>query len=84
MGTQTINIKTNEENPETVELIAESIIKISDAFEKIKNSRLTERAIHLLIKDAIGGSIGITTIKTVLDASANLKKHYIKQLPKKK
>ena len=37
---QTITIKTNEENPESVELIADSIIKISDAFEKMKNSKL--------------------------------------------
>jgi hypothetical protein len=83
MGKQTITIKTSEENPESVELIADSIIKISDAFEKMKSSKLTERAVHLLIKDAIGGSVGIPAIKQVLDASANLKKYYIKELPKK-
>ena len=80
MVKQTVTVKTDEENPEPVELIADSIIKISDAFDKIKNSRLNERAVILLIKDSISGNaIGLKDIENVLHAAASLKKNYIKQ-----
>lgn len=80
-----ILVKKNQDNPETTELIAESIIKIADAFEKIKKSKLTERALHVLIKDAVGNAngIGIPAIKEVLAAIGNLKKYYIKESIKK-
>jgi len=40
---QTIKVKTNEENPESIELIAQSIINVSEAFEKINSSPLKRR-----------------------------------------
>ena len=78
--TQTIRIKTDEENPVDVELIAEAIIQIAEAFEKINNSQLSRRAIVLLLQDMIGtGKIGKQQIELVLDNAAKLKEYYIKK-----
>lgn len=82
MPKQTITVKSSEENPEPIELIAQSIIDISDAWKKIENGRLAKRAIVLLIKDRCVG-IGITEIETILNVVPKLKDFYIKQLPKK-
>lgn len=80
---QTIKVKTNEENPEPIELIAQSIINISEAFEKINSSPLKRRAIVLLLQDAIGPSkIGKNEIEAILDHAPKLKDYYIKSLKK--
>jgi hypothetical protein len=81
MKQQIIKIKTDEENPEPIELIAKAVIAMSDNFQKALNSGLTERAIVVLIHDAIPGreSVSIQDIKTVLKYASELKKHYIKQ-----
>lgn len=74
-----IKIKKNEENPESVELLAESIIKVSEGFEKLLNSSLSERAYLVLLQDCIGGSkVSRSQIKLVLDALPRLRGWYIK------
>ncbi len=73
-------VKNNDENPIPTEIIADAIIKISDAVTKMKSTRLTERAILLLIKDSISGNIGLGDIKTVLNAAQDLSKNYIKNI----
>lgn len=78
---QTITVKTNEENPEPLEIIAESIIEISQAVKKINQSRVDRKVVLLLIKHQTG--ISFSQIEKVLDAAANLEKHYIKQVAKK-
>lgn len=91
MKTQKVTVKTNEENPEPVEIIADAIIKISEAFESMKNSRLTQRALLLLIQDNCGMVGGrhnkkkptAKQIQEVLDSVTSLKKAYIKQPIKK-
>lgn len=77
-------IKRSEENPEPTEIMAEAIIKISQAFEKIRNGRLTERALVVLIHDSISPPVSKSTIRAVLDSIADLKNQYIKKaVPKK-
>jgi hypothetical protein len=81
--TQTITVKTNEENPEPMELIANSIIEISDAFKKLGNSRLKKRVIVLLLFDMLKSrGVGINQIECVLDAAPMLEAYYIKQIQK--
>ncbi len=85
MSKKTISVTTNEENPEPVELIASSIIGVAEAFEKINNSRLSRRAVILLLHDLIGPTkINKKQIELILDNAPLLKKYYIKDLPKKK
>ena len=90
MPTKTITIKTDEENPESVEIIADAIIKIADAFDKIEKSKLQRRALILLIQDNCG-AVGqrfnkkkpnATQINEILDSIATLKKAYIKEAKK--
>lgn len=76
--TQTITVKVNEENPEPMELIAKSIIEISDAFDKINKSSLSRRAIVLLLQDIT--KLGQRDINSILDAAPKLKSFYIKSL----
>lgn len=76
---KTITVKVDEENPPSVEILAQAIIDVSDAFEKINNSRLSRKAIVLLIQDAIGRDrITQAAIADVLDNAARLKTLYIK------
>lgn len=79
---QTVKIKSNEENPEPIEIIAQSVIEIAQAFKKIEASKLSRRAIVLLINDKC--SCGISAINEVLDVIPKLEKFYIKDLPKTK
>lgn len=81
---QTVTIKSNEENPEPIELVAASIIKISEAFEKISNSGLRQRTIVLLLHDAIGPTkIGKKDIELVLEYAPRLKDIYVTPKAKK-
>lgn len=75
-----IKIKKNEENPESVELLAESIIKVAEGFEKLLNSRLTQRAYEVLLQDGIGqAKISKSQIRLVLQALPRLKGWYLKK-----
>lgn len=78
-------IKTNEENLEPAELIAQSIIQVSEAFEKIKKSGLSQRAIVLLLHDSIPAryKVGQKQIEAILEYAPQLKNHYVKQPIKK-
>ncbi len=81
MSTQTIKIKTNEEDPESVELIAESIIQVSAAFEKINKSRLSRKAIILLLQNYIGVNyISKKQIGYVLEYAPKLKDYFLKKV----
>lgn len=50
--TQQITVKVKEENPEPLELLAQSIIDLSEAFRKIEAGPLKRRTIVLLLQDA--------------------------------
>lgn len=77
---QNIKIKKNEDNPESVEVLAESIIKIADGFEKLLKGGLTERAYLVLLQDMIGQSnISKTQIKLVLKNLPRLKAWYVRK-----
>jgi len=81
MKTKTITVKTNEENPEPTEIIAQAIIDIAAGMKKINEGRLGRHALIVLIKDRSG--VSQTNIKLVLDAITDLKRAYIRDLPKK-
>lgn len=77
---QTITVKVDEENPEPLELLAKSIIEISDSFTKILAGPLQRRTIILLIKDYTG--LAQWQIEKILDAAPKLKTYYLKELKK--
>jgi hypothetical protein len=74
--TKTITIKTNEENPEPLEVLASAIITISDGFDKINKSSLSRKAVVLLIHELTRVPKG--HIEAILNAAPLLAKHYTK------
>lgn len=65
------------EGEESVEMIGEAIMRISDAAEGLTRSGLTERALILLIQDKIGvANINKKDIENVLRAIPKLR-HYL-------
>lgn len=80
MKKSNVTIKKDLENPEPVEIIAKSIIKIADAMEQIEASPLTRRAVVCLIKDQSG--LPARDINMVLNCLNDLKKDFIKTLKK--
>lgn len=73
---QKINVLATQEEP--VEIIAASIVKVSDAFEKLNSGRLRQRVIVLLIKDMCK-TISVYDIEKILDAVPRLKEIYLKK-----
>jgi RNase H-fold protein (predicted Holliday junction resolvase) len=56
--------------------IAEQVEKIAGALERLQASRLTPKAVYLLLSHASG--VSQKDIKKVLDAAAALRKQYLK------
>lgn len=73
---EVLTVKQDAKNPEPLELIAQSIIDIANAWKKIQNSGLTKRAIVLLIQDA-DKSLTQSAISSVLDIVPRLADRYI-------
>lgn len=59
-----------------VEILAQSIVDISEGMKRINASRLSRRALVVLIKDATG--VPIKTIETVLNGLSGLQATYVK------
>ena len=79
MSKQPIKIKKDEENPESVELLAKSIIQVSEASENLLNGPLKKDTIVLLLHSMIGANnINKTQIKLVLENLPRLKAWYLK------
>jgi len=75
-----IRISKSDENPETTELLASSVVKVAEAFEKIQKSPLRQRAIVVLLQNGIGaGRITKSQIQLVLDNLPRLKAWYVKE-----
>lgn len=75
-----IKVIKNEENPETPEVLAASIIKIADAFEKLMMTKqLKDSALIALLKDMRGmQSVGKREISLVLENLKRLKSYYVR------
>ena len=75
-----IKIKKTEGAEESVELMAQSVVQVAKASEKLLNSGLTKRAIVILLQAGIGASrISQTQIYLVLDNLPRLKAWYVKE-----
>ena len=78
---QNIKIIKNEENPETPELLAASLIKISDAMEKLSSvGNLDNDALAALLLNMKGMSqVNRTSVMLVLENLPKLKGYYIRK-----
>jgi len=80
-----IKVLKNEANPETPEILAASIIKIADAFDRLMSKKeLTDKAIIALLKDMPGmAQVSRREIRLVLDNLKRLKGYYVREKIKK-
>lgn len=74
-----VAVKQNPEKEIATEVIAESIVAISDGIKKLRAGRLNDRALVLLLHDVTG--VARRDIKVVLDGLQSLESTYIKKRP---
>jgi hypothetical protein len=75
---KSIKIKKDDLNPEPVELLAKSIIQVSEASEKLLSSGLNMRGLVVLLQHKIGASnISQYQIQLVLENLPKLRAWYI-------
>jgi len=78
--TRAIRIKKSEENPESAELLAQSVIQVAEGFQKVLATPLTQRGLIVLLHDGIGqAKITKKQIQLVIEALPRLKGWYIKK-----
>lgn len=74
-----IRVLKNQENPETPQVLAASIIKIADGFEKLMTKELKQSAIVALLRDMPGmQGLGKREVNLVLDNLKKLKSYYVR------
>ena len=79
-----IKVKKDELNPETPEVLAASIIKISTAMEKLMSDELNPDALVALIKYMPGmAQTPVGDIRLVLRKLKELRGYYVRKTPKK-
>jgi hypothetical protein len=77
-----IKVIKNEENPETPEVLAASLIKIGDAMAQLQQKGgLDDDAISALVVNMKGmaGKVSKTDVRLVMDGLARLKSYYIRK-----
>ena len=75
-------LKQDPNKPEVpAEILAQSIETVAAGMRKLTATRLSRRALHILIRDACNG-VGIAEIEAVLNAVENLDRRYLKKAAK--
>ena len=75
-----IKVKKNKDNPETPEVLAESLIRIADGFDYLLKTSLTTNAIIVLLRAMPGMSqISGRDINLVLTNLPRLKGYYVRK-----
>lgn len=69
-----IKVIKNNEKPETTEILAEAIVRIGEAAEKLNTSGLNDHAIFVLIQHET--KLPMRDIKLVFDSMRKLKSWY--------
>lgn len=79
--TNNIRVIKDEENPETPEVLAASLIKIGDAMERLQQKGgLDDDAIAALVVNMKGMSgVSKSTVRLVMNGLARLKSYYIRK-----
>ena len=79
--TNNIKVIKNIENPETPEILAEALIKISEALSRLRQQgNLSDDAIVCLICNMRGmGTLRKSEVLMVMDGLARLKSYYIRK-----
>lgn len=82
-----VTVKQTPDAEIPTEVLANSIVAISEGIRKIRSGRLTDRALFLLIRDAAPTygakyrtqSVGLSEIKAVIEGMESLEKTFLKK-----
>ena len=79
MGLKELVIKKDKEDPIPVEVMERAIVDLAAGFKRMKSSRLSEKAIILLVQHSAGTTVVTQAqVKAVLDSAANLDRTFLK------
>ncbi len=80
---RTTKIVQDKENPIPAEVIEQSIVDVAKGFRKMNSTRLSRKAIVLLVQHAVGVTrINQRQVEDVLDAAESLDTKYLKKVSK--
>jgi hypothetical protein len=79
-------VKQNEDKQIPTEVLADSIVAISDGIKKLRQGRLNDKALVLLIQHAAPSlgynrKIGATEVRATLDGIESLEATFLKKKP---
>lgn len=72
-----VHVTKSEKNPETTEILADAIVRISESFKQLQKSGLNRHAIIVLVQDDC--HIGKKNISVVLNSLNRLAGYYCKK-----
>lgn len=77
--TPKVTVVKDKDNVIEIQLMEQSILDVANAARKLLNSKLSKRAILVLIKDSMRGTgLPLKDIELVLDCASKLDKRYLK------
>ena len=75
-----VKVIKNEETPETPEVLADSIIRISKGFQHLTTQGLNQKAIIVLLKGMNGmNAVPVPAIRLVLENLPKLASYYVRK-----
>lgn len=72
-----VKVIQDKEKPVSTQILAQSIVEISDGFKKLKSGGLNDRAIEVLLVDSTG--VSKTDIRRVLSGLGALATNYVRK-----
>lgn len=79
MANPKVSVVKDEEKVIEIKIMEEAIVQVATAARKLLSSRLSKRAIVVLIKDSMSGSgLPLKDIEWVLDCASKLDSRYLK------
>lgn len=74
-----VTVLKDEDNIIEIQVMEQAIVEVATAARKLLNTKLTKRAIVVLIKDSMTGTgMPMKDIELVLDCASTLDKRYLK------
>lgn len=79
MNNPKVTIVKDKDNVIDIKIMEAAIVEVATGARKLLNSKLSKRAVLILIKDSMKGTgLPIRDIEMVLDCAARLDKRYLK------
>lgn len=74
-----INAAVTAAGESATEIIADAIVAISDGIKRLRNGRLNDRALVMLIQSAAPGKVTVSDIRSVLAGIERLRSSFLRR-----